>query len=474
MYPSRRTDPTNGWRSRRSMARVDGQALVAPVAAVAPVPPAVGAGVAPGEALNGGIDPVSKRMLPFFFAMVGVVGFRLHEQLPGMSAVRPAMLLVIVSAIVLLTSVPKERFRILTRDRVSRLVLMYVGWAFFTIPTSLWRSQSLSTFTGLAFPVLIIFAIIAVIRPSTKVLDTVLVGFVAVTILLVVETLLLGRFAFDRLSTGATLDSNDLASVAAMGFPLSFTLAIRRRGLARIMGMVGVVILLIGLGKFNSRGGTVAFAAGAVVLVMAQPGVRKLQLFVLTAIAGAAFWASAPPDYRERILGMGNLEGDYNYTSYYGRKAIWERARGYILHNPVLGVGIGAFPVAEGASLESLNQHGKWSATHNAYLQSGAEMGVPGMLLYIAMLAAAAKGAWRMSRRDPLRPDIAPRPEFLASLIGFATGAYFLSHAYFFPMFALLALCSFAIRTSAAESSTRQETIPASPRGQTPRRRFRI
>lgn len=454
MYPSRRTDPTDGWRSRRSMARVDGG--VAPVVAVAA--PVVGAGVPAGvgarEALNGDIDRVSKRMLPLFFAMVAVVGFRLHEQLPLIRVVRPALLLVLLSGIMLLVSVPKERLRVLKTDPVSKLVLIYLGWAFFTIPTSLWRANSLDKWTGFAFPVLIIFAIVAAIRPSRKTLDIMHVGYVTCTLLLVVETITLGRFQGFRLSTGATLDSNDLASVAALAFPLALTLAIRRRGLARVLGIAAVIALLVGLGKFNSRGGTVAFASGAIAFMLLQPGARKLQLLSVLTVAAAAFWITAPDDYRQRIVGMNDLESDYNYTSYFGRKAIWERARGYIIQNPVFGVGIDAFSVAEGETNKATNRTGKWSATHNAYLQAGSEMGVPGMLLFIAILATAGKGALSLARRQKWRPDLPVRPEYFAALVGFATGAYFLSHAYFFPLFALLALCSYAVRVGRAESAS--------------------
>jgi hypothetical protein len=68
------------------------------------------------------------------------------------------------------------------------------------------------------------------------------------------------------------------------------------------------------------------------------------------------------------------------------------------------------------------------------------------MVLFISMLLAGAYQVrflyWPKGGADP--PPGFHRPELLASLGSFASSAYFLSHAYFFALFAILGLTSLA------------------------------
>jgi O-antigen ligase len=118
------------------------------------------------------------------------------------------------------------------------------------------------------------------------------------------------------------------------------------------------------------------------------------------------------------------------------------------------GVGANEFPVMEGLTLKEAGLHGKWSAPHNAYLQAFSELGIPGGIIFIVILLSAAKRAFRLARPKPGRgPPALPRPEYLASLVAFASGAYFLSHAYFYAMFALTGMIAFTTHVAARQSA---------------------
>ena len=86
----------------------------------------------------------------------------------------------------------------------------------------------------------------------------------------------------------------------------------------------------------------------------------------------------------------------------------------------------------------------RWNAAHNSLVQVGAELGLPGLLFFVAMVAtalAALAGSKRQRRRHPAfrgRP-LELRQALMASLIGFAVGAFFLSLAYHEMLYTLLA-----------------------------------
>jgi O-antigen ligase len=111
----------------------------------------------------------------------------------------------------------------------------------------------------------------------------------------------------------------------------------------------------------------------------------------------------------------------------------------YAISNPILGVGVGCFSEAEGASLTEAGLHGKWSNAHNAYVQAFAELGLPGGVLFVTLIVLSLRSALKLTAVSPTarkRPELV-RPELAGSIIGLAVSAVFLSFAYFFAWFAV-------------------------------------
>jgi O-antigen ligase len=87
----------------------------------------------------------------------------------------------------------------------------------------------------------------------------------------------------------------------------------------------------------------------------------------------------------------------------------------------------------------------KWNAPHNSFLQIGAELGIPGLIVFIAMIGSALLALHRLERSSRRRSvPLAVPPQLvqalMASLIGFVVGAFFLSLAYSELLYMLLAL----------------------------------
>lgn len=129
---------------------------------------------------------------------------------------------------------------------------------------------------------------------------------------------------------------------------------------------------------------------------------------------------------------------------------IWKRGLGYMADHPVLGVGAGNFPVAEGtiSPMARRAEYGagvRWGAAHNSLVQVGAELGVPGLLLSVGVIVSALV-ALRRTARAALRagaPDLAVSglaQSLMAALVGFMVGGFFLSLGYSDMLFTLVAL----------------------------------
>ena len=75
-------------------------------------------------------------------------------------------------------------------------------------------------------------------------------------------------------------------------------------------------------------------------------------------------------DHYWRADGTITSDSDYNHTSETGRMQIWSRGIGYMLANPLLGVGPGNFPSAEG-TLSPLAERQQYR--HRRPLERGAQ-----------------------------------------------------------------------------------------------------
>lgn len=398
-------------------------------------------------------------------AMFAVVAVRLHEFVPLARLLRPVLLISILGTAYLYSQSSARAKKDIWRDPIVKLVAVYFIWIFLTIPTALWQGLAFSTWRGLLPSVLMLVAI-QLCAPQRHNLDRMQSGFVVFILIYAIYAQTFGRSWNGRLEAGGMYDSNDMASLLSIGFPLAAGMLARATpGRDRMAALLACVALALGVIASGSRGGTLALLAGIVVFAFGFRGARGPIVIVALVVFGAIGWVTAPSDFRERMVSLSDLENDYNYTSQSGRKQVWARGRGYIMENPVLGVGAGNFPIAEGPGLAELGLTGKWSAAHNAYIQSYAELGFTGGTIFVGLLllaAARARRMWRVSARAAYVGTL-DRPELLGSLAAFAAGGYFLSHAYFPPAFALLGMIAFAGRVQTARPSMaiQQQSQPA-------------
>jgi O-antigen ligase len=105
-----------------------------------------------------------------------------------------------------------------------------------------------------------------------------------------------------------------------------------------------------------------------------------------------------------------------------------------IAEHPILGMGLGsfrplAFTVQPFGGLKTPH-FGEFPSTHNSFLTVGAELGLPGLAIYLILFAAAVLYAVRAERSSSGEVQALHRA-CIGALMAYAVGALFLdSHEY--------------------------------------------
>lgn len=258
----------------------------------------------------------------------------------------------------------------------------------------------------------------------------------------------------DRLSDLYTYDANDLGLVLLVGLALALWLFPSASRWQKAF----LTVLLFGVGsslaRTGSRGaflGLIATGVGVLILLNTVTRGRRIGLLSVTALA---LVIGAPAGYWEQMRTILAPTADYNYTSQDGRKEVLQRGLGYMLAYPVFGLGIANFTKAECTisekAVRALQGEGiRCIAPHNSYVQAGAELGVPGLIVWLAMVLGGIVGLLRLRRRlpaawargDPEQRFLYNGTNYLAlALVGFSVSSFFISFAYMDPIYILCAM----------------------------------
>lgn len=396
--------------------------------------------------------PAARRSALLIVLGVATVVARLHEMIPPLRPFRPILLVVLMVAAATVTA--RKQARITTSvfsDPSLRILYAYWAWMFVTIPTSVYRSQSLHVTVDMV----LVFAFattLAAQPPTVRQLRTITRGFMVVVAIFGLLLLLFGYAMMDvdglRYAITASLDPNDCAGLLAIGAPMALAEA-RRPGRSawRALSLAMFIVICLATLRTASRGGLIALVAGVGCVLISSRGIRMLVTF---SIVGALLLVGREfvPEglMPKRLANIGNLSEDYNINFYGGRVQIWKRGIKYFTEDPVLGIGVGSFQAREGQQMAEDGVPGHWSAPHNAYVQAFSELGLIGGLLFVAAIVVSLRRVSPFFRR-PSPVTGTNHAEYMASVIAFASSAVFLSHAYFWGFFALVALCSLAAQT---------------------------
>jgi O-antigen ligase len=351
---------------------------------------------------------------------------------------------------------------IVTREIV--LAGCLAAWAAVGVPFSLWPGGSLSLLLDLFIKSLAIFWLIANIVGTPA-------RFRAVTLTLVIASVPLAAVAIMHFVSGdiapggnyqqykriigynapLTQNPNDLALTLNLLLPFSVAHLIRARGALVRSILTGVVLLLVlAIVLTFSRAGFLALITMLALYlwkVSRSPQRHWALVVVLLALVVVPF---LPGSYVDRIGTITSMQTDRSGSS----QARWDgmvAATRLALRHPLLGVGAGMNILALNETRGPL-----WKEVHNVYLEYGADLGLPGLFLFLALFWSC----WSATRRTQRTAAGVPGLEDLfqyavaveVSLAAFAVAGMFhpVGYHFYFYIIAGLAVALGTLRTAVA------------------------
>lgn len=392
---------------------------------------------------------------------------RFHQLFPTLALLKPVTLTgVLAIALCVIDRAPRRRIGAL-QIPATRYMIALAVWMALSVPGALWPGGAFTTFVDFAKTALIFLVIVIAVRSVRDVERLTLVYFAGAVVFAVV---VLARTQFNMAAEGRMerlyfYDSNDFATYAVTALPLGLFFAFsERRLLLRCAAWVGIGVLAVGFIWSGSRGGFLAFLAVLAYFLLRYTTVRRTWRWSAFAVIAVLVTATASETYWARIRTVLRPSQDYNLTDEQGRLRIWNRGVGYMMQHPVLGVGAGNFPRAEGTisplvARQRVGRSLKWGPPHNSYVQVGAELGVPGLFIYLAFLVCVVR-ALRSSFGTGSLGQARLAQSLTASIIGFAVGSFFLTLAYNDMLYTLAGIAVGLRQVSVNADRTQRDRAP--------------
>jgi len=378
---------------------------------------------------------------------------RVHELFPALNVVRPAILTGLLSIILFLTDQRSVRRWKWVSTGPTPWLLALFAWSVLSIPTALVPGASfdfvMNGFIKTVFMAIVVACAVRGPRDLARIAGVLFWGaaLYAAVVLLRFDV---GEGSDWRLGHLYYYDANDFATFAVSAMPIGVYFAYRARSWSqRFVFVAALVVIGATFVRSGSRGGFLALMATLLFMVMSYRAISIGKRIAAVTVVGLVLLVAASDRYWTQ---MGTIlsKTDYNQTEETGRLQVWQRGLGYVARYPLFGVGAGNFSAAEGllSELAQRQQYGrgvKWNAPHNTFLQVAAEMGLPALVFFVAVIATTFQALKRSpgSLRDrAARPPVAPgfKQALTASLVGFIVGSLFLSLAYTELLYTLVAL----------------------------------
>lgn len=159
------------------------------------------------------------------------------------------------------------------------------------------------------------------------------------------------------------------------------------------IGGVGGVLALVTLAGLTSRRRWVRWLGGALPMLVVL-AVVALLLHLGPQQLGESLFGKGLNNPLEEVVGTITLEG---------RMEIWNRALHAMQDFPFTGCGLGAFRRVAWVlyPLFTVPPDTDFSHAHNIFLQTALDLGIPGLVAYLALLMIALAVCWRVARTPP-------------------------------------------------------------------------
>ena len=320
-----------------------------------------------------------------------------------------------------------------------RHVFLFYVLAGLSIPTSMWPGGSFEFWTGDLLKSILIFLLLANVVDTVrrmKILVASLACWGTFMALSGARDFSAGVFNQGRIAgyeSALAGNPNDLAFVINLMMAVIFGLFFATKSTVHRLLLGGAVAIMAwGVITTFSRAGFLTLAAMGLVLLVER--IRKGDMLSVLVVVGLAvcFVVLSPSGYGDRLWSIIDIDSDPTGSAR-GRYEGTFTAIQFILGRPLVGAGVGM------NGLAFVEEGGGWTVVHNVFLQVGADLGIPALVVYVLIMFHLFRGVNRLLRQ--LRTG--PRNDELTSfasgvrlaLIGFTVGAMFHPAAYHFYFF---------------------------------------
>lgn len=359
-------------------------------------------------------------------------------------------LMLIIAGTATLFGLMSGRFLETMTSQPAILLLALTLWYTLTVPFSVWKGGSAQVLVDWGKSVMMFPLLGALTGNSRQLVRTLRFCFYGIFVAAVLA-FLYGVTMLDRLQMpiGQYSNPNDLGGAMEAGILYGwFVVHNPRHGkLMHVLGVAGLFCMVAVFSRTGSRGALIGLIAVLPILFLQYSSIGRVRLIIAAVVIAAGALLVTPGAIRGRLASV--FISDEEPTTEVEQRVADEaqgstRARRYLLlqsisltlRNPVLGVGIGMFPVAEDKFARLQGSRGSWHVTHNTYTQVSSETGFPGLLIFLAILLTD----WRILRRLERGPELKVHPNraelrtvattLRLLLVSFAVGGLFGSAAY--------------------------------------------
>jgi probable O-glycosylation ligase (exosortase A-associated) len=181
-----------------------------------------------------------------------------------------------------------------------------------------------------------------------------------------------------------------------------------------------------------SRGGFLA--AGVLGVIAFLRSEKKLRAAVAVLVLGLLVWGVMPQAFWDRMGTITTTEtSEGRDESAAGRLHFWGVAVDMARAKPLTGVGLNGFPQSQ-ETYDPNSAFGTGRAAHSIWFGVLADLGYPGLILFVANILMAIWSAWRVVRLTRAKPEYRDVRIFgnalLSSLVVYVVAGTFLSHHY--------------------------------------------
>ncbi len=328
-------------------------------------------------------------------------------QVMGLAQLRLMMLVTIVGLVSVFITGNLVRA---LRTPLGILLIAWTAWMVVCMPFSTWRSETLNQFLNNWLKSFAVFFIVAGLGSFTiayrKTMSA--MGWAAAAACLLVLPGIAaagtGNGVNDRLLGIGTLSNpNEVAFHLWLGMPFLLLLA-SRSGLFKKFFLLAICCfeLLLILKTVSREGLLLALVlfGFALVRVSFANKVKLIAVAFLLCLA-AVFTLSHESLDRYLTLFTSNVRSDAAMSAEASSRMRHQKLMESIeltLRHPIFGVGMGVFMPASVEIAKERGNHIDWEVSHNSYTQVSSELGLPGILMLIALYATAFREIWRIDR----------------------------------------------------------------------------